>query len=255
MRALQGVSLTIPTGLVRHRHRHERLGQIDAAQRRRRHLPRRPGSIALDGTDVTRWPEHRRASLIGRVFQNPFSGTAPNMTIAENLALAARRGQGARAWAGAQSTASRNELRDRIRPLQHGPGRSARQPDRQPLRRPAPGADAADGVVAQTRSCCCSTSTPRRSTPKSADQVIRLTDEIIARDKLTTLMVTHSMQQAVNLGDRLIMMHRGRVLHDLQGSARAARAGLRTLLSRFEDVRRREQLDGAVAEMLACTYI
>ena len=60
------------------------------------------GSIVLDGTDITRWPEHRRAKFIGRVFQNPFSGTAPRMTIAENLVLAARRGQAARARLGAQ---------------------------------------------------------------------------------------------------------------------------------------------------------
>jgi len=90
--------------------------------------------------------------------------------------------------------------------------------------------------------------------PKTADQVIRLTHDIIQRDRLTTLMVTHSMHQAVNLGDRIVMMHKGRVLHDLQGSERD-RARPEDLLRRFEDVRRREQLDGAVAEMLACTYI
>jgi putative ABC transport system ATP-binding protein len=69
--------------------------------------------------------------------------------------------------------------------------------------------------------------------PKSADQVIRLTHEIIKRDKLTTLMVTHSMQQAVRLGDRLIMMHRGSILHDIQG-AEKARARPEDLLQRFE---------------------
>ena len=90
--------------------------------------------------------------------------------------------------------------------------------------------------------------------PKSADQVIRLTHDIIARDKLTTLMVTHSMQQAVNLGDRIVMMHKGRVLHDLQGNERA-RAKPEDLLNRFEDVRRREQLDASVAEMLQQHYV
>jgi putative ABC transport system ATP-binding protein len=90
--------------------------------------------------------------------------------------------------------------------------------------------------------------------PKSADQVIRLTHEIIKRDKLTTLMVTHSMQQAVRLGDRLIMMNRGSILHDIQG-AEKARARPEDLLQRFEDVRRREQLDAPVAEMLRKTYV
>src|SRR5436189_2867575 len=85
--------------------------------------------------------------------------------------------------------------------------------------------------------------------PKSADQVIRLTHEIIHRDKLTTLMVTHSMQQAVHLGDRIVMMHRGEVLHDLHGSERA-RVRPEDLLKRFDEVRRREQLDATVAEML-----
>ena len=80
--------------LVRHRHRHERLRQVDAAQRRRRRVSRStPARSRSTARDVTTWPEHRRAKLIGRVFQNPFSGTAPSMSIAENLALAARRGR------------------------------------------------------------------------------------------------------------------------------------------------------------------
>jgi putative tryptophan/tyrosine transport system ATP-binding protein len=90
--------------------------------------------------------------------------------------------------------------------------------------------------------------------PKTADQVIRLTHDIISRDKLTTLMVTHSMQQAVNLGDRIIMMHKGRILHDIEDSERA-RLRPEDLLRRFDDVRRREQLDSSVAEVLAASYV
>jgi putative ABC transport system ATP-binding protein len=90
--------------------------------------------------------------------------------------------------------------------------------------------------------------------PKSADQVIRLTHDIISRDKLTTLMVTHSMLQAVHLGDRIVMMHRGQVLHDLHGEERA-RLRPEDLLKRFDDVRRREQLDATVAELLQHRYI
>ena len=90
--------------------------------------------------------------------------------------------------------------------------------------------------------------------PKSADQVIRLSDEVIARDRLTTLMVTHSMQQAANLGDRLIMMYRGRVIHDFRG-AEKRRLRVDDLLARFEDVRRSEQLDESAAELLRRAYV
>ena len=84
--------------------------------------------------------------------------------------------------------------------------------------------------------------------------MIQLSDEIIERDKLTTLMVTHSMHQAVNLGDRLIMMHRGQILHDFQG-AEKRRLRVDDLLARFEDVRRADLLDETAAEMLRRMYV
>ncbi len=90
--------------------------------------------------------------------------------------------------------------------------------------------------------------------PKSADQVIALTATIIRCDKLTTLMVTHSMQQAANLGDRLIMMHRGRIIQDFHG-AEKKRLRVDDLLARFEEVRRAELLDESAAEMLHRVYI
>jgi putative ABC transport system ATP-binding protein len=90
--------------------------------------------------------------------------------------------------------------------------------------------------------------------PKSADRVIQLSEEIVARDKLTTLMVTHSMQQATNLGDRLIMMHRGQVIHDFRGADKQ-RLRADDLLNRFEDVRRADQLDESAAEMLHRLYV
>ena len=90
--------------------------------------------------------------------------------------------------------------------------------------------------------------------PKSADQVIRLTKEIVEKDRLTTLMVTHSMQQAVHLGNRIIMMHKGQIIHDFKGESRQ---GIRSedLLHRFEEVRRREQVDVRVAELLQRMYV
>jgi putative tryptophan/tyrosine transport system ATP-binding protein len=90
--------------------------------------------------------------------------------------------------------------------------------------------------------------------PKSADQVIRLTDEIVRQDRLTTLMVTHSMHQAAHLGDRLIMMVRGRVIHDFSG-AEKSRLSPEDLLARFEEVRRADQLDESAAEMLRRQYV
>jgi putative ABC transport system ATP-binding protein len=210
------------------------------------------GSIQLAGTNITRWPEHRRAQLIGRVFQNPFSGTAPNMSIAENIVLASRRGQ-PRGLGWALKPNFRRELRDRIRSLNMG------LEDR---------IDNAIGSLSggQRQALTLLMATWLKPKlllldehtaaldPKSADQVIRLSDEIISRDKLTTFMVTHSMQQAVNLGDRIIMMHRGQVLHDLQGAERK-RARVDELLARFEEIRRRELLDASVAEMLRRNYI
>jgi putative tryptophan/tyrosine transport system ATP-binding protein len=90
--------------------------------------------------------------------------------------------------------------------------------------------------------------------PKSADQVIALTERIVKRDKLTTLMVTHSMQQAASLGDRLIMMHRGQLVQDFQG-AEKKRLRPDDLMARFEEVRRAELLDESAAAMLRRMYV
>ena len=210
------------------------------------------GTILLDGIDITRWPEHRRAALIGRVFQNPFSGSAPSMTIAENLIMAARRGQ-SRGLGWALKASMRQELRARVSKLKLG------LEDR---------LDNAIGSLSggqrqaltllmaswvQPRLLLLDEHTAALD-PKSADLVIRLSEDIVARDRLTTLMVTHSMQQASNLGDRLIMMHRGTVLHDFHG-AEKRRLRPADLLARFESVRRAEQLDETAAEMLRRMYV
>jgi putative ABC transport system ATP-binding protein len=210
------------------------------------------GTILLDGIDITRWPEHRRAALIGRVFQNPFSGSAPSMTIAENLIMAARRGQ-SRGLGWALKASMRQDLRARVSKLKLG------LEDR---------LDNAIGSLSggqrqaltllmaswvQPRLLLLDEHTAALD-PKSADLVIRLSEDIVARDRLTTLMVTHSMQQASNLGDRLIMMHRGTVLHDFHG-AEKRRLRPADLLARFESVRRAEQLDETAAEMLRRMYV
>ena len=210
------------------------------------------GHIELAGHNVTRWPEHRRAKLIGRVFQNPFSGTAPTMSIAENFALAARRGQ-PRGLTFALSKDLMAPLRDRVASLKMG------LEDR---------LDNAIGSLSggQRQALTLLMATWLKPElllldehtaaldPKSADQVITLSEEVVGRDKLTTLMVTHSMQQAVNLGDRLIMMHRGRVLHDFSGAGKK-RLRPEDLIDLFDEVRRRELLDESAATMLQSLYV
>lgn len=210
------------------------------------------GTLKLAGHDITRWSEHKRAKLIGRVFQNPFSGTAPNMSIAENLVLAAKRGQ-PRTLGWALNSKLRSELRDRIRTLNMGLEDrldnaigSLSGGQRQALTLLMASWLKPELLLLDEHTAALD--------PKSADQVIRLSHEVISRDKLTTLMVTHSMQQAVNLGDRIIMMHRGEVLCDLRG-AEKQRARVDELLNRFEEVRRRELLDANVADMLRRRYV
>jgi putative ABC transport system ATP-binding protein len=90
--------------------------------------------------------------------------------------------------------------------------------------------------------------------PKTADRVIHLTQEVVEKDKLTTLMVTHSMQQAAHMGDRLIMMNQGEILHDF-GKAEKSRLRAEDLNMLFEEIRRMEQLDQSAAEMLRASYV
>jgi putative ABC transport system ATP-binding protein len=210
------------------------------------------GSIRLDGVDMTAWPEHRRAAAVGRVFQNPFSGTAPRMSIAENLALAARRGR-ARGLGWALSKGVLEDLRERIATLNMG------LEDRldQPIGSLSGGQRQALTLLMATwirpKVLLLDEHTAALD-PKSADLVIRVSDEIIARDRLTAVMVTHSMAQAANLGTRLVMMHRGQVIHDFRG-AEKRRLRADDLLGRFEDVRRADQLDETAAEMLRRQYV
>jgi putative ABC transport system ATP-binding protein len=210
------------------------------------------GAIRLAGRDVTNWPEHQRARLIGRVFQNPFSGTAPNMSVAENLAMASQRGE-RRGFGWLLRAGLLKQVTDAVSRLNMGlEGRL-------------------DNVIGSLSGGQRQALTLLMATwlkpqlllldehtaaldPKSADQVIKLTEEIVQRDRLTTLMVTHSMQQAANLGDRLIMMYRGRVIHDFSGADKR-RLRAEDLLARFEEVRRAEQLDESVAEMLREQYV
>lgn len=210
------------------------------------------GTIRLDGKDITSFQEHRRAKWIGRVFQNPFSGTAASMTIAENLALAARRGL-KRGLGWALRADLKKELGERISRL--GMGLEDRLNN---------DIGTLSGGQRQALTLLMATWLRPRLLlldehtaaldPKSADQVIQLSQEVISKENLTTLMVTHSMQQAVHLGDRLIMMHRGRIIYDVSGNEKK-RLRVEDLLNRFQEVRQKDQLDELAAEMLRRNYI
>ncbi len=210
------------------------------------------GKIILDGHDISRWPEHRRASLLGRVFQNPFSGTAPGMSIAENFSIAVRRGS----FPGlgrAITRKLRNELRDRVATL------NMDLEDR--LETEIGGLS---GGQRQALTLLMATwlkpqlllldEHTAALDPRSAERIIQLTSEIISREKLTTIMVTHSMSQAANLGDRLIMMNKGEIIRDFSGSEKL-RQRPEDLLGHFDQVRRRELMDQGTADLLKQRYI
>lgn len=210
------------------------------------------GKITLDGVDITKWNEHKRAKFIGRVFQNPFSGTAPNMSIQENLALALKRGKKRGLGWGLPKQVI-EEFKQMVKPLNMG------LEDR--LENPI---GKLSGGQRQALTLLMSTAIKPKLLlldehtaaldPKTASKVIDLTQQIISRDKLTTLMVTHSMQQAVNLGDRIIMMHQGKVAYDFKGEEKK-RLKVNDLLSLFDELRRKDNIDPAVAALLEASYV
>ena len=251
VRSLRGVNLEL-CRFLGHHHWHQRLGEIDPAECRRRNISRGRRKHPPGRTRRHAVARTCARPLIGRVFQNPFSGTSPSLTIEENLSLAARRGRGrGLGWGLKESLVAR--MRDEVGRLNMG------LEDR---------LENAIGSLSggQRQALTLLMATWLRPElllldehtaaldPKSADLVIALTEQVIARDKLTTLMVTHSMHQAASLGDRLIMMHRGQIIHDFQG-AEKRRLRPDDLLARFEEVRRAEQLDESAAQMLAEEYI
>jgi putative ABC transport system ATP-binding protein len=210
------------------------------------------GNIRLANQDVTRWPEYARAKLIGRVFQNPFSGTSPSLTIRENLSLAARRGRSRGLGWGLKSSLV-SKMHEGVSRLNMGLEHRLEN-----------AIGSLSGGQRQALTLLMATwlrpelllldEHTAALDPKSADLLIALTQQVVTQDKLTTLMVTHSMHQAASLGDRLIMMHRGQIIHDFQG-AEKRRLRPEDLLARFEEVRRAEQLDESAAQMLAERYI
>jgi putative ABC transport system ATP-binding protein len=215
-------------------------------------FPLDSGSISVDGLDVTKWPESRRAQLIGRVFQNPFSGTAPNLEIAENLALSALRGR-RRGLDWLLSARAKSAMREQVRQL-----------DMALEDRLADPIGSLSGGQRQALTLLMATWVKPKLVlldehtaaldPKSAEKVMSLSANIISREKLTAIMVTHSMQQAASFGDQVVMLHRGRIIHHFAGAERR-RLRSADLLARFEDVRRADLLDESAARLLERTYV
>ncbi len=210
------------------------------------------GKICLDGHDMTRLPEHRRARWIGRVFQDPLKGTAPEMTVAENLALGARRGHFPGLGRACSARALR-EIRDRVAVLRMGLEDrldtlmgSLSGGQRQALTLLMASWNRPKLLLLDEHTAALD--------PRTAEQVIQLTRQIIAQERLTVLMVTHAMQQAVSMGDRLLMLHHGRIVLDVSG-AEKARLSAEDLFARFEDLRRRDLLTPAALEVLRARYV
>lgn len=189
------------------------------------------GRILIDGVDVTKEPEYQRARYIGRVFQDPMLGTAAGMMIEENLAIASRRGEfpGLR-WSSSSEQQERFYemlkslelgLEDRITAhvgLLSGGQRQALTLLMATIKRPKL-------LLLDEHTAALD--------PKTAAKVLELTERIVKRDSLTTLMITHNMRDALRFGNRLIMMHEGHILVDVSGEEKK-NLTIRDLLEMFE---------------------
>ncbi|HNW60287.1 MAG TPA: ATP-binding cassette domain-containing protein [bacterium] len=210
------------------------------------------GEIRIDGRVVTRLRDYQRAVDIARVFQNPFSGTAPQMTILENLHMAWLRNKHIRPLHGldaARREACRSELRqlemqmeDR---LDHVIG-SLSGGQRQAI-------TLLMAAIARPKVLLLDEHTAALD-PKSAAQVIKLTSHFIEREQLTAIMVTHSMQQALDLGNRTIMMHKGQIIDDIPLEDKR-RITSNDLLDKFAELRKSEQLTDDLLMELRQEYI
>ena len=188
------------------------------------------GTIEIDGVDVTNMPEHKRAAFLGRVFQDPMKGTAPDMEIAENLSIADRRGTKRRFRWGC-TKADREKYKKLLASLELG------LEDR---------LSSKVGLLSggQRQAVTLLMATIRKPKillldehtaaldPKTAAKVLEITDKIVNENRLTTLMITHNMRDAISHGNRLIMLHEGRVIIDVAGEEKS-RLTVEDLLEMF----------------------
>ena len=188
------------------------------------------GSIQIGKDDVTHWPEYKRAKLISRVFQDPLLGTCPSATIEQNMALAFKRGKKRGLGIGVKSK-DRSMFRLQLKKL--GLGLEDRLLDHVGL---------LSGGQRQALTMLMATmSRPEvllldehiaALDPKTANQILALTVKIVEEDQLTTLMITPNMKQAIALGNRLIMLHQGKIIFDIRGEERKSLT-VNDLLNKF----------------------
>ncbi|MEW5762842.1 MAG: ATP-binding cassette domain-containing protein [Bacillota bacterium] len=188
------------------------------------------GRIELDGTDITAWPVYRRAAFIGRIDQNPLASTAAEMTVAENLAMALMRGR-RRGLARAVTAARRQVFREALAAV--GMGLEKRLDVL--VRTLSGGQRQALALVMATlvepRLLLLDEHTAALD-PQAARLVLAITERVVTTCRLTTLMVTHNMEQAIRYGTRLIMMHRGRIVLDV-GREEKEQLTVQNLIARF----------------------
>ncbi len=197
------------------------------------------GRIVIDGEDVTRIPDFKRAKYIGRVFQDPLVGTAASMSIEENLAMAEKRGQ-KRGLRWGVTKAKRERYREALRVLELGLEDRLKDP-----------VGLLSGGQRQTLTLLMVTlSIPKvllldehtaALDPKTAHKVLQLSKEMIENHRLTTIMVTHNMQQAIAYGNRMIMLHEGRIRFDVAGEKKR-NLSVETLIKSFGSVLKDETL-------------
>lgn len=190
------------------------------------------GKILIDGVDVTRLPEHKRAAYLGRVFQDPMTGTAASMQIEENLALASRRGKRRSLRIGI--TAKERECyKEQLQILELGLEN-----------RLTTGVGLLSGGQRQALTLLMATLQKPRLLlldehtaaldPKTAAKVLEATDKIVGKDNLTTIMITHNMKDAIVHGNRLVMMHEGHIIYDVSGEEKK-KLTVSDLLHKFEE--------------------
>lgn len=189
------------------------------------------GAITLGGKDITFLPEHKRSRQIGRLFQDPLRGTAPHMTIEENLSLAYLRTSKGVAPFSRVSKQDREFFREQLKLLDMGLEERMRQP-----------VGLLSGGQRQALTLLMATMVPPQLLlldehtaaldPGTAEKVLQLTREIVAREKITCLMVTHNMSQALNMGNRTLMMADGGIVLDVSGEERAGMT-VEDLLEKF----------------------
>jgi len=217
-RALRGVDLTVPEGQFLTVIGSNGAGKSTSLNAIAGLCRPVQGQVKVDGDDVTKWPVHKRARFLSRVFQDPKMGTCEDLSILENFALAHARTQ-PRGFRKAVTAAIRDDAAERLKVL--GLGLEDRLNDKVGLlsggqRQSVSLLMAATG---ETRVLLLDEHTAALD-PKTAESVLTLTKEIVSELKLTAMMVTHSMAQALHTGDRTVMFHRGKIVFDAAGAER-----------------------------------